>query len=65
MGSGEGVNSTLMSDTLWSNGHTGTGGRTGVWFHHKPKELIVSVSEECSDGEGGDVYPTLMVSDTL
>ena len=58
------VYDTLMSDTLYPNGHTGTDTRTGGWFHNKPTDLSVCVSDERGHEEGGGVYATLM-SDTL
>ena len=58
-GKGGGVYTTLSSDTLQSNGHTGTDTSTGVWLINKPMDLSVYVSEECGHGEGGGVYTTL------
>ena len=42
---------TLLSDTLQSNGLTGTDRRPGVWLRNKPTDLSVCV-EECEDEEG-------------
>ena len=54
------VYDTLLSDTLYPNGRTGTGTRPGVWSRNKPMDLGACVSEERGDEEGGGAYPTLL-----
>ena len=60
LGSGLSKYTTLLSDTLKPNGHTGTDTRPGVWLHNKPTDLSVCVSEDRGYGEGGVVYVTLL-----
>ena len=57
---GGGVYTTLLSDTLNPNGHTGTVTRPGVWLINKPTDLSACVSEERGHGEGESVYTTFL-----
>ncbi len=57
------LHTTLLSDTLKGNGHTGTHTSPGVWFRNKPTDLSGCVSEDRGHGEGEVVYGTLL-SDT-
>ena len=61
-GHGEGVCvcATLLSDTLYPNGHTETDTRPGVWLCNKPMDLSAFVSEECGHGERESVCDTLL-----
>jgi hypothetical protein len=58
-----------MSDTLKEYGRAKAGTRTGgVELRKKPKDLRASEREsweEREHGEGGDVYATLLQSDTV
>ena len=38
---------TLLSDTLYPNGHTETDTSPGAWLHNKPMDQRTCVSEEC------------------
>jgi hypothetical protein len=53
-GEGGGVYTTLLSYTLYPNGHTGTDTRPGVWLCNKPTDQSVCVIEE-REHEGGTV----------
>ena len=56
----------LNSDTVQPYGRTKADTRPeGVGLRKKPKDLCISEREDRDHGKGGDVYATLLQSDTL
>ena len=53
-GEGGGVYTTLLSYTIYPNGHTGTDTRPGIWLCNKPTDQSVCVIEE-REHEGSTV----------
>jgi hypothetical protein len=60
------IHTTLLSHTLYPNGHSGTDTSPGFWLWNKPTDMSHGqcLSEDRGCGEGGDVCVTLL-SDTI